>query len=339
MEYTWDPEDTQTFIQEALEDYNSKVTPESKVDLKEECDIRQQNLSQALDKSTLKNIKLENQHNVHYQAHLNLTTNSGAGSWLHAVPSRALGTHVDPLIYGTMVKRWLRVPIYPVEYHCPYCDDMVDRYGDHCLTCACGGDRTKRHNLLRNAVFHHCNSIGLNPELERPGLLQQRPLLGAAQENGIGRDTDGSRRPADVYLPKWRRGTPAALDFAVTSGLRADMINRSAEDGSAASKSYEDYKCYYMDTKSKCEEEGITFIPVICEANGGGWGPAANIVWNDLAKHKSLLTGETKSIIAAQLLQSLGIILHRENARAVLRRAPNSLGHDSEELLAASVDL
>ena len=233
-----------------------------------------------------------------------------------------------------MVKRWLRVPI-----SCPLCDDIIDIYGDHCLTCGCGGDRTKRHNLLRNEIFHVCNSIGLNPELERPGLLQQRPLTGAGQENGLDRDSEGGRRPADVYLPRWRRGTPAALDFAVTSGLRSDMVNLSAEDGTIASKRYEDYKCSYLDTKSKCEEEGIAFIPVIFEADGGGWGPTAHLVWSEIAKYKSLKTGEKNSIIANHLLQSLGIILHRENARAILRRSPSNLGRNSVELLAASVDV
>ena len=83
-----------------------------------------------------------------------------------------------------MVQRWLRVPIFDKEFHCPMCDEVIDRYGDHCLTCACGGDRTRRHNLLRNEAYYICNSAGLNPELEKPGLLEPRPINGAAQENG-----------------------------------------------------------------------------------------------------------------------------------------------------------
>ena len=262
---------------------------------------------------------------------------SGAGSWLHVVPAKDLGTHVDPILYRTMIYRWLRVPINGAEFHCSYCDEVIDRYGDHCLTCAVGGDRIKRHNLLRNEVFYLCNSTGLNPELERPGLLQPRPLTGATQENGTGRVPDGGqRRPADVYLPKWRRGRPAAFDFAVTSGLRSDLVNLSAQDGSTATKAYEEFKCSHQDTKVKCEEEGISFIPLICEADGGGWGPTAHTVWSELAKSKSILTGEKTSTISIHLLQSLGLILHRENARAILRRSPNGVGRDCAELLAAS---
>ena len=297
---------------------------------------RQQMLSNLIDEHTLDIIKEARTNDIYFQAHLRLIANSGAGSWLHTIPTKALGTQVEHQLFRIMILRWLRVPIYDGEFHCYFCDGVVDKFRDHCLTCACGGDRTKRHNLLRNEVFFFCNSMGLNPELERPGILQPRPLIGVLQESGDARDPNGNRRPADVYLPKWRRGTPAALDFAVTSGLRSDVVNRSAEDGSYAAKEYEDFKCSYKDTKSSCHEEGVTFIPIICEADGGGWGPEANRVWSSLAQQKSVLTGESNSIIASRLLQSLGIILHRENARAILRRFRITAERDCSELLAAS---
>ena len=244
--------------------------------------------------------------------------------------------YVDPMLYKTMIQCWLRIPLYDSEFHCPLCNEVIDRHGDHCLTCSCGGNRTKRHNLLRNEVFHLCNSAGLNPELERQGLLQPRPTTGAAQESGESRDPNALRRPADIYLPRWRRGIPAALDLAVTSGLKRDMVHRSAEDGSAAVTAYESFKRSYLDTEATCQENGLHFIPIICEADGGGWGPAAHSVWSELAKHKSVLTGEQNSTIATYLLQSLGLILHKENARAILRRSQNNTSGDLRELLAAS---
>ena len=230
-----------------------------------------------------------------FLANMNLTTASGAGSWLHVVPSKAIGTQVDPCLYKIMVQRWLRLPLYECEFHCSFCDEVVDRFGDHCLTCSCKGDRTKRHNLIRNEVFHLCNSAGLNPELERPGLLQPRPLAGSAQESGAARDPNVNRRPADVYLPRWRRGAPAAMDIAVTSGMKMDMFLKSADDGTTAAKEYEHFKRTYLNTEDICREEGITFIPLIIEADGGGWGPAASAVWSHIAKQKSTLSGENVS--------------------------------------------
>ena len=122
----------------------------------------------------------------------------------------------------------------------------------------------------------------------------------------------------------------------MTSGLRNDMVNKSAEDGSSAARAYEELKRSHMDTEAICQEEGITFIPMVCEADGGSWAPAAHQVWSELAKYKSVLTGEHSSIIATRLLQSLGLILHRENARSILRRYPKQLNWNYNELLAAS---
>ena len=147
------------------------------------------------------------------------------------------------------------------------------------------------------------------------------------------------RRPTDVYLPRWRRGAPAALDFAVTSGLRSDVINRSALDGSSSTKAYEDFKRSHLNTATACQEEGITFIPMICEADGGGWGPAAHKVWSELAKNKALASGDEDSVIVSRLLQSLGLILHKENARAILRRKTNHTSPVCRELLTASAAL
>ena len=199
---------------------------------------------------------------------------------------------------------------------------MVDIYGDHCLVCSCGGDRTKRHNLLRNHFFFVCQSCGLAPELERPGLLEPRPLVGATFENGLAGDPNQHRRPADVYVPRWRRGLPAAFDFAVTSGLRPQVLTAAALDGQAAVQQYEDFKREYLETQRLCESAGIIFVPLVAEADGGGWGGEAYKVFKELAKLKSALTGELENTCALQIQQSLNLVLHRENARAILRRHP-----------------
>ena len=214
---------------------------------------------------------------------------------------------------------------------------MVDRFGDHCLTCSGGGDRTRRHNSLRNEAFHFCASCNLSPELEKPGLMCARPAVGSTTEAGGQIESDPSgRRPADVYLPRWRLGTPAALDFAVTSGLRSSQVAASMQDGSSAALNYEDFRRSHLQTQQLCEDNGVTFLPIVVEASGGGWGPTAMKVWSELAKTKALCTGESESIVAEQLYQSLGLILHRENARAILRRSADTSAVPSSVLNTAS---
>ena len=175
-------------------------------------------------------------------------------------------------------------------------------------------------------VYYAAEAANLYPELEKPGLLALRPQNGSAYENGsaIGEgDADqSSRRPADVYIPRWRSGPPAAWDFAVTSGLRLDSLTESASGPDAALSKYEDFKCSYKDTKRLCEEGGLSFIPMVVEAVGGGWGKSARCVWSSLAKTSALATGEleTEGTCAVMLQQRLSMTLHRENARACLRR-------------------
>ena len=59
---------------------------------------------------------------------------------------------------------------------------------------------------------------------------------------------------------------------------------------------------------------------------------------NYIAKTKSLITGERKNQTLTHLLQNLGIILHRENARAILRRCA-AFTHTSPSILAAAATL
>ena len=134
------------------------------------------------------------------------------------------------------------------------------------------------------------------------------------------------RRPADVYIPRLERGIPTALDFAVTSGLRADSVVASALDGAAAAARYEDTKNAHLDTRRHCEAEGFGFKPMVVEACGGGWAPSANTFLWKLAKTTALATGELPSVVDAQIRQGLALVPRRENARAILRRRP--LGSD-----------
>ena len=223
-----------------------------------------------------------------------------------------------------------------MPFTCPLCEGVIDIHGDHCLVCPGGGDRTKRHNLLRNAVSHECASAALSPELEKPGLLRPRPSIGALPEDGIRRDNPEARRPADIYLPRWRSGVPVALDFAVTSGLRSSVVTAAARDGSSATRLYEDHKSSYLDTRAQCINEGFNFIPMVAEAVGGGWGTPAHKVFLEIAKTKSNLTGDSKNRILGQIHQNLGIILHRENARALLRRCAFMQGQLPTEVLSSA---
>ena len=202
----------------------------------------------------------------------------------------------------------------------------MDIWGDHALTCACGGDRTKRHNLIRNVGVRLANSAGWRPEPEKPGLLRPRPAQGVHSDSGsVAREEvrgPEARRPADIFVPRWDLGGSAALDFAVTSELRGDRLEETAADGLSCLTSYEHTKNTYLDTATHCASEGISFVPMVVEAHSGAWGPMANKVWLKLGKAISTLSGESTALEALRARQNLGLTLQRETARAILRRSP-----------------
>ena len=234
------------------------------------------------------------------------------------------------------LQRRLRCQVAPASFFCPFCAGTMDPFGDHALVCPCRGDRTKRHNLLRNLTFFALGAAGLNPDLERPGLLPPRMELEGPHEHDQFAGS-GLRRPADVFVPRWRDGFPAALDFAVTSGLRTDVVERVANSGSVAVQEYEERKRSHLNTANLCANEGFSFIPLVVEAHGGGWGLEARRAFSNLALRASAASGNSSSEVSDKLTQRLSCLLHRENARAVLLRLPGwTASHDAASLEAAS---
>ena len=67
----------------------------------------------------------------------------------------------------------------------------------------------------------------------------------------------------------------------------------------------------------------MAFIPTILEDLGDSWGPEAAKFWSKLAKSHALSSGELRTSVLSRFLGSLSIVAHRENARAILRRAPS----------------
>ena len=156
----------------------------------------------------------------------------------------------------------------------------MDQFGDRTRVCPCGGDRTKRHHRLRSVLASKAHSAGLNPEMEKPGLLPPRPDTEDFEEetrNGPG------RRPADVWIGNWGVHGLAAFDLAVTSGMLQAVLPHTVLSGSHAALEYEARKRQYQDTQVQYPAQGLQFISLVAKACGGGWGPSAMQTWRSLA--------------------------------------------------------
>ena len=184
------------------------------------------------------------------------------------------------------------------------------------FSCMAGGDTTACHHGCRNYIGSFANAAGLAPSLEQAHLLPPRP-----EDNY----SPNLRRPADVYIPSWRYGAPAALDVAVTSPVQQSIVGQAALTAGAAAKAYEARKRTHLDTEALCNQQGIQFLPIVAECSGG-WGADSLKSLRHLARVSADRSGRKQSHVFTELLQSLCIIIRSAKARAVLRRAP---GHQA----------
>ncbi|OLP79378.1 hypothetical protein AK812_SmicGene40337 [Symbiodinium microadriaticum] len=168
----------------AIANFNQQVSPADHVALPVPPTFRQQLLSRALDRVTALRLGSAGQGREAFRAHFQLQRQPHAGSWLQAPPCEALGLHVESPLFRIMIRRRLRLPVADEDIPCPLCDPVMDRFGDHALVCACGGDRVKRHNRLRSLLASRAKTAGLDSEVEKPGLLPPRLDAHGGPEDG-----------------------------------------------------------------------------------------------------------------------------------------------------------
>ena len=90
---------------------------------------------------------------------------------------------------------------------CSVCDKESDSMGDHAMGCGGNGDRISRHDAIREILFSSTQPAGLAPHREVPSIIPY-----------------SSSRPADIYLPFWSGGRPAAMDVTVISPFQKSTI-------------------------------------------------------------------------------------------------------------------
>ena len=222
----------------------------------------------------------------------------GAGAWLNAIPDRP-SLQMEPELFRTAVSKRLRVRFHPTAEArtCPQCGESLDCYGDHAVSCLCGGDVNIRHHRVRDTLANIHEEAGQTPQKEKAGLLPAKELA----EKGLDpRDEDNpppeppeglgggggprqNRRPADIWVknPKTRaaaqNGTGdegTAYDIAVTSTLTPSVLSAypSPKTSLEQLNKYADKKRAYCNTEEQCRAVGVTFQPLVFDSQGGGAG-------------------------------------------------------------------
>ena len=95
--------------------------------------MKQRELSASVDAGVLAQLTDPTQTSLGFRAHMELLGLEGARTWLHAIPSEALGTKVAPQLFVPMLQRRLRMQVFDEFFFSPLC---VVRWGLHDAVCA-----------------------------------------------------------------------------------------------------------------------------------------------------------------------------------------------------------
>ena len=246
----------------------------------------------------------------------------GAYAFLTAVPFAK--RRLEPASFAAELRHRLGVPETVEDTWCPKCDAVLDSRSLHAGVCAAGGERTLRHNAVRDVLATWCQRAGLQPEKEKRGLLlPQRP-----SDTGL-----TQRRPANIFLP-CLQGSPSALDLAITGFQRTETLAEASAEGGSVAAAYAQVKRLHQDTAKVCAEQGVYFVPVVAEITGA-WDATSARVLRTISRAAAAREGANPGLHHELLLQELCATMRAHRARAALRRRAEIHAHDSAAASAA----
>jgi ubiquitin carboxyl-terminal hydrolase 44/49 len=291
---SWDPTSASDF-DASVADFNSRVRRGSELDAPLE--QSQRDLSAAVEEADLATL-IEAATSQFQRARLRSVSSGAAGHWAHATPNRSLGLAFNDAEFVTLVSWWLGVAL-PGGTKCPTCRKHVtDKHGYHQLTCRWAGSLGVRHNAIRDVLFKAMRAAGWSVATE------------------VNIFPTGQQRAADILR---RTDVPVAFDVAVTHGLQpAYLAETSAAGPHAAAR----YACDHKDAKYKerADREGVRFVPLVCDVHGN-WTVEAMAVFKDITRDIAARISCSPGRQLSHLLQRLGVLLQRANARAILLRS------------------
>ena len=222
-----------------------------------------------------------------------------------------------PDIFRTAVGRRLRLVARSSDMPCIFCGESLDTHNDHAVVCRCGGDTIHRHHAIRDSLTSFMRQAGLSPEKEKRGLLPEN----TEEDRGIEEPTRSARRPADIFLRKWKASgsNGVAFDVAATSFLRGPpgLVDPGADAVRTHLGQYADMKRQHLDTAAMCATQGFSFTPLVFDAYGGGWDDTVAELLSELTARSRARGGPE---FGSSIQQRLSVTLQTCAAKAVLRR-------------------
>ena len=203
-----------------------------------------------------------------------------------------LSCHLLHLVY--IYPTELGIRIYGEEGICPVCHPLADPMGEHQVGCGGHNDQITHHNFICDSILSAARSAALASRNEVPSLIPwTRSHL------------------ADIFLPNWSGGHPAALDVTVISPMQSLTLEDATTTAGHALGIAEQRKLAAH--AGDCHSVGVNFIPLVLESLGG-WGQDLIDIVKAIGCLQAQHLGSLSSEAIHHLAQKVSISLWRGNS-------------------------
>ena len=235
---------------------------------------------------------LINSANQVHSARLLAAASPHTGAWLQALPSSALGLHLDRETIRINVA--LRLGATVCEPHQCRCSKFVDSLGHHGLSCKKSAGRLPRHSNLNDVVKRSLNSMGTPSRLEPVGL-----------------DRGDGKRPDGITTFPFSGGKYLCWDSTCGDTFAPSIIHESAtKAGSAANKAEERKRQHYQNLETRYRFEPLAFETT------GVYGKSTAKLVSEIGRKITGATGDKRE--THWLRQRISVAIARGNAASVL---------------------
>ena len=191
-----------------------------------------------------------------------------SGLWLHALPSPALGTLLDPESFRIAVA--LRVGAVVCVQHVCKCGKVMDAMGLHGLSCRYSAGRHPRHSAINDVIRRALQSAGI------PSVLEP-----------VGVDRGDGKRPDGISVFPFSNGKCLCWDATCIDTFAASHIYGSAVSAGSAAREAEVKKCQKYEALGR----RYLFEPIAVETTGV-FGTTTGTLLSDMGRRISNVSGD-----------------------------------------------
>ena len=249
-------------------------------------------------------------------------TTGYVGSWLNVVPSQALGTKLEPLVFGKILRWWLGETV-SIQGRCPErvtsegrpCGAGMDTLGDHAVMCAAGSGRIARHDAVNKTWLLTARGAGFQARRE------------------VRIDPATQKRHADTFIFDWQGDQSCAQDWVVCHVLTKEGVTRHKTNPDWAVLAAEAEKV--RAEKGVCAARGFQFISMGIDTFGG-FGEGARKAIARMANEYRMARNEEAAVSSKRIAQKIRVVAMRAigyqlACRAVAQGAVDDCEEEAEE--------